>query len=75
MKGRPQASLPLQRDKWLLLIPLFLVFILSGCAPPSLFPVGKPDPLLRWRTFKTPHFAIHYHQGEEALAARAAEIA
>lgn len=26
------------------------------------------DPTLNWRTLETPHFAIHYHDGEEALA-------
>jgi hypothetical protein len=36
------------------------------------------DPAFRWRTLETPHFHIHYHQGEEALAqlvAREAERA
>ncbi|HET8539222.1 MAG TPA: BamA/TamA family outer membrane protein [Anaeromyxobacter sp.] len=26
------------------------------------------DPRFRWRTIQTPHFRIHFHQGEEALA-------
>ncbi len=36
------------------------------------------DPDFRWRTIETPHFRLHYHQGEEALAqvvAREAERA
>ncbi len=30
------------------------------------------DPAHRWRTLQTPHFQVHFHQGEEALAQRAA---
>jgi Tol biopolymer transport system component len=26
------------------------------------------DPAFRWRTIETPHFRLHFHQGEEALA-------
>jgi hypothetical protein len=36
------------------------------------------DPAFRWRTLETPHFRVHHHQGEEALAqdvAREAERA
>jgi hypothetical protein len=36
------------------------------------------DPSFRWRTLETPHFRVHHHQGEEALAqdvAREAERA
>jgi Tol biopolymer transport system component len=36
------------------------------------------DPAFRWRTLETPHFRVHYHQGEEELAqdvAREAERA
>lgn len=33
------------------------------------------DPRLRFRTLTTPHFSIHFHQGEEALARRMASIA
>lgn len=33
------------------------------------------DPAFRWRTAETPHFRLHFHQGEEALAARVAEAA
>lgn len=33
---------------------------------------GRYDPSLRFRTISTSRFDIHYHQGEEALAARVA---
>ena len=33
------------------------------------------DPALRFRTLRTAHFAIHFHQGEEGLAARLGAIA
>ena len=36
---------------------------------------GPYDPALRFLTHRTPHFQIHYHRGEEALAARLASIA
>ena len=36
---------------------------------------GPYDPALRFLTHRTPHFQIHYHQGEDALAARLASIA
>ncbi len=36
---------------------------------------AKFDPAFTWITIETPHFLIHYHQGEEELAQRAARIA
>ena len=36
---------------------------------------GPYDPALRFRTYRTPHFTIHFHHGEERLAARLADIA
>ncbi len=33
------------------------------------------DPALTWRTLHSPHFAVHYHDGEEQLARQAAAIA
>jgi hypothetical protein len=33
------------------------------------------DPRYRWRTLDTPHFQLHFHQGEEALAQRFAGAA
>lgn len=38
--------------------------------------LGQPyDPSFEWWTFDTPHFQVHYHQGEEALARRVAGAA
>jgi hypothetical protein len=36
---------------------------------------AKFDPAFTWTTLETPHFFIHYHQGEEDLAKRTAVIA
>ncbi len=33
------------------------------------------DPAFRWRTIDTPHFRVHHHQGEEALAQETAREA
>lgn len=33
------------------------------------------DPALRFRTIRTPHFVIHFHQGEDRLAGRLAIVA
>jgi len=50
------------------LLPLLLLFYLpTGLA--------KTDPSFSWMTLSSPHFLIHYHQGEEALARRAAVLA
>ncbi len=35
---------------------------------------GRYDPALRFRTITTPHFVLHYHQGEEPLVLRLARI-
>jgi WD40-like Beta Propeller Repeat len=40
-----------------------------ACAPPAAA-ATRYDPALRFRSMTTPHFVIHYHQGEEALALR-----
>ncbi len=37
--------------------------------------VAKFDPSFRWNTIETPHFLIHYHQGGEEIAKKAARIA
>jgi hypothetical protein len=53
----------------------------TGWALAAVLIVGSPvlagpyDPALRFLTHRTPHFQIHYHQNEEALAARLASIA
>lgn len=56
-----------------LLPPFFLLLILLsyGCVPLPLAP-PKFDPSLQWKTVETPHFSIHFHQGEDAFAAEAA---
>lgn len=36
---------------------------------------AKFDPDFTWTTLETPHFYIHYHQGEDEIAKRAAVIA
>ncbi len=51
---------------------LYLVLVLLLPASSAL---AKFDPAFTWTTLETPHFLIHYHQGEEELAKRAAVIA
>ncbi|HEX9021348.1 MAG TPA: BamA/TamA family outer membrane protein [Nitrospirota bacterium] len=51
---------------------LLICFILLLSASP-LF--AKFDPAFTWTTLETPHFYIHFHQGEEEIAKRAAVIA
>ena len=50
------------------LLPLFFLFYLP-------ISIAKTDPSFSWMTLSSPHFLIHYHQGEEALAKRAVVIA
>lgn len=38
-------------------------------------PARAVDPGLEWFTLTTPHFRVHYHAGEEALARRTAQTA
>ena len=52
------------------LLALALVLAASSAAAATRY-----DPRLRFRTIRTPHFDIHAHQGEEALARRLAGIA
>ncbi len=42
---------------------------------PASFALAKFDPSFTWTTIETPHFYIHYHQGEEELAKRVVVIA
>jgi hypothetical protein len=53
--------------KHLLLCALFLFTAGSAHA--------KFDPAFTWTTLETPHFYIHYHQGEEEISKRVAVIA
>jgi hypothetical protein len=43
-------------------------------AASTAFAASRYDPRLRFRTIRTPHFDIHAHQGEEAMARRLAGI-
>jgi Tol biopolymer transport system component len=53
---------------------LLLAALLAALAPAS--GAAQPyDPAYRWRTLDTPHFRVHFHQGEEALAQRVARAA
>ena len=51
---------------------LFLFLVLLHSALPAF---AKFDPSFTWTTLETPHFSIHFHQGEEELAKRTAVIA
>jgi WD40-like Beta Propeller Repeat/Omp85 superfamily domain len=53
------------------LIPAVTAFVLLLCSPSF----AKFDPSFSWTTLESPHFLIHYHQGEEEIARRAAIIA
>ena len=44
---------------------LILLFLLIGV---KLFPAALFDPQLEWKSIKTEHFWIHYHQGIEEQA-------
>ena len=49
---------------------LLLIVILVGDYPVF----AKYDPSFKWNTIETPHFYIHYHQGEEQISAKVAQI-
>ena len=59
------SGAPRRIKKLLLLLCIFYL--------PAAF--AKTDPSFSWMTLTSPHFLIHYHQGEEALAKRAVVIA
>ncbi len=52
---------------------IFLAFF--TLFPPLTWSATLFDPELEWRTLETPHFYIHFHQGEEEISLRAANIA
>ena len=55
---------------------LFLAIFLFGTLIVPLAQVeGYNHPELKWRTFETEHFNIHYHEGVEWTASKAAHIA
>ena len=43
--------------------------------PPVSWSATQFDPDLKWRTLETPNFYIHYHQEEEGISQRAANVA
>ena len=49
-----------------------LALLCARAAPAAAQPY---DPAYHWRTLETPHFRIHFHQGEEDLARRVAATA
>ncbi len=51
-----------------------MVAMWLALAPPLVSAAGRYDPKLRFRSIRTAHFTIHYHQGEDAAAARLATI-
>ncbi len=51
------------------------LLLLMPLAAGAIAEAGPFDPALRFFTLRTPHFRIHYHAGEEALAARLAAVA
>jgi len=58
-------------------IKLFILMSLLHAASAHALPMimQKFDPAFTFTTLETPHFLIHYHQGEEELAQSAARIA
>jgi Tol biopolymer transport system component len=54
-----------------ILLSIVILLIITGPSPV----LAKFDPSFVWTTLETPHFLIHYHQGGEDLAKRAAVIA
>jgi hypothetical protein len=54
-----------------------LAWLLCGLAlaPARTDGATRYDPALRFRSITTPHFVIHYHKGEDALARRLAVLA
>lgn len=54
-----------------LLLAAHLVFVLPAPASAA----TRYDPRLRFRSLKTAHFTVHYHQGEERAARRLAALA
>jgi Tol biopolymer transport system component len=52
-----------------------IVLVCSLLLLQASFASAKFDPAFTWTTLETQHFFIHYHQGEEEIAKRAAVIA
>lgn len=61
------------RDRlWTTRARTILALTLLALLAPSRPSAQRHDPGLRWRTIDTPHFRIHFHDGLEELARRAA---
>ncbi|HCP44421.1 MAG TPA: hypothetical protein DIU15_00065, partial [Deltaproteobacteria bacterium] len=58
-------------------VPVALLLILSLllCVASSPAEAARWDPRYRWHTLDTPHFSIHFHQGEAEVAAEMAIVA
>ncbi len=54
---------------------LVAILFLMGHLPLLAQPGEANHPELRWFTFKTDHFIVHYHQGTERTARKVAQIA
>jgi len=52
-----------------------ILFFCSVLLLHASFASAKFDPAFTWATLETPHFIIHYHQGGEEIAKRAAVLA
>jgi Tol biopolymer transport system component len=52
-----------------------IIFLCSILVLHASLAFAKFDHVFTWTTLETPHFYVHYHQGEEEIAKRAAVIA
>jgi WD40-like Beta Propeller Repeat/Omp85 superfamily domain len=57
------------------IIATLLLAATSSVAPRDVAGATRYDPALRFQSLVTPHFVIHYHQGEEAQALRLSLVA
>src|SRR4051812_18004835 len=62
------------RGRWQLFSMRIAALVALAAALP-LFGASEFPPSYRWQTITTEHFYVHFHQGEEALAQRAAALA
>lgn len=61
------------RSRWRLLVAGLFVLLTAIARPAGA--AYSYDSALTWRTLETPHFAVHFHDGEDQLAVRVAAIA
>ncbi|MBI3805242.1 MAG: PD40 domain-containing protein [Nitrospirae bacterium] len=64
----------MKRNIFAITAAILILLLISGCIPLPLTP-PKFDPALEWKTIESAHFSIHFHQGEEEIAAEAAREA